>query len=111
MVDVKGLWTVEFRSDTGSMGFGTVILDGGRIMGGDAGYYYLGKYEIAGNVIKGEVRVQKYNPGHVSIFGPLTTFNIKLSGGTAAPEMRLTGNVQEHPEMSLSLICTKRENL
>ena len=108
---LEGLWTAEFRSSSGLLGFGTVIFDSGRVMGGHGGYYYKGTYAIDGEIVTGKLRVQKYNPGYVSVFGPLDTFELQASGSANEALMVLTGFMVERPEMRVSIICTKREEL
>src|SRR5208282_1324808 len=54
---VEGLWTVEFRSSTGNTGYGTVVFDGKKAMGGTAGYYYFGDYQVEGDTLNASLRV------------------------------------------------------
>jgi nucleoside-triphosphatase THEP1 len=110
-VMIEGLWTVEFRSSMARLGFGTIIFDRNRVVGGDDGYYYIGTYEVDGDTIKGVAKIKKYNAAAVSIFGPLEIFDVEISGPVNDTMMTLTGSVVKHPEMRLSVICTKRENL
>jgi hypothetical protein len=109
---VRGLWTVEFRSSIGLLGFGTVIFDdNGRVYGGDGGYYYKGMYEINGEEISGALKVQKYNPGYNSVFGPIETFNLSASGTAGDSVMVLLASVMELPGTRMSIVCTRREDL
>jgi hypothetical protein len=108
---IDGLWTVEFRSSVGGLGSGTLIFENGKVMGGDAGYYYVGSYEGVGNTLKGRVTVKKYNPGHISIFGSLNIFTIEISGPLNDAQMTLHGKMAENPTMTISIVCTKRENI
>ena len=45
---IDGLWTAEFGSSTGEFGGGVVVLQNGQILGGDGGYFYVGKFDLAG---------------------------------------------------------------
>ena len=48
---------------------GVVVLKGGRIYGGDAGYYYIGSYTEAGEGFRIKVRIVKYDPTAKDAFG------------------------------------------
>ena len=108
---VEGLWTVEFRSSLGLMGFGTVIFEGGRVVGGDGGYYYKGTYEISGESISGKLFVKKFNEGYNSVFGPVEAFNLQASGTASDSVMILLASAAELPNLKMSIVCTKREDL
>ncbi|MBW1649329.1 MAG: hypothetical protein JRJ44_01375 [Deltaproteobacteria bacterium] len=41
-----GLWTVEFVATIHRYGNGVLVFNQNRLLGGDAGYYYSGKYNI-----------------------------------------------------------------
>ena len=106
---IEGLWTVEFRSSIGGTGYGTVVFDGSRAMGGSAGYYYYGKYEIEGDVITGSLQVRRYNDSLVSVFGPLEEFELQLSGQVNESRMVLSGRVADRPAAKIVVVCTRRD--
>ena len=81
------------------------------MVGGDPGYYYVGRYETDRNVLRGTLRVQRYNEGYVSVFGSLEAFDVAVAGPLDGSIMMLTGALVEHPDIKMSVICTKRESL
>ncbi len=107
---LEGLWTVEFRSSVGSTGYGTVVFQGKKAMGGTAGYYYFGDYDVEGDVLSGSLRVRRFNPGLVSVFGPLEAFELELSGTVSEPRMILSGRMVDRPALKIAIVFTKRED-
>ncbi|MDB5617625.1 GrlR family regulatory protein [Tardiphaga sp.] len=62
---VNGLYSVHIRLLDGLDGglTGVMVLHDGRILGGDAFYYYLGAYSSAAGRWKGEIVNQEHTPG------------------------------------------------
>ena len=106
----KGLWTVEFTTSVGGAGTGTIVFENGRVAGGDAGYYYIGNYNIDHDKIAGEVKIQKYNPGSVSVFGALEHGDLKISGSIKGSLLTATGQLSQHPNVKMTIKGTKRES-
>jgi hypothetical protein len=69
----NGLYSVHIRTLDGVDGglTGVMLLHDGRILGGDAFFYYLGTYSSAGGRWKGEMLNQEHTPakGEVPVFG------------------------------------------
>ena len=107
---LEGLWTVEFRSSVGNTGYGTVVFDGKTAMGGTAGYYYSGDYQIAGNVLNVSLRVCRFNAGLASVFGPWEAFELQMLGTVNEPEMKMPGRMVGQPALKMAIICTKRKD-
>lgn len=70
---VNGLYSIDIRLLDGVAGglTGVMLLNEGRILGGDASFYYLGTYVSSKGRWKGEVLNQEHAPaiGENSIFG------------------------------------------
>jgi hypothetical protein len=107
---LEGLWTVEFRSSIGNTGYGTVVFAGGKAMGGTAGYYYFGDYKVEADTLTASLRVRRFNSGQVSVFGPLETFELQLSGTVGEPRMIMSGRMVDRPDLKIAIVCTKRED-
>jgi T3SS negative regulator,GrlR len=107
---LEGLWTVEFRSSIGNTGYGTVTFDGKKARGGTAGYYYLGDYQIEGNILNVSLHVRRFNAGLVSVFGPLEAFEVQLTGTVSEPRMIMSGRMRDQPALKIAIVCTKRED-
>ena len=65
---VEGLWTVEFQVEGGWTNGGVVVLNAGRLFGGDSQYYYLGTYAITGETLQGELQVRHYHGEEITAF-------------------------------------------
>jgi hypothetical protein len=70
---VNGLYSIRIRTLDGVDGglSGVMLLIDGRILGGDAFFYYLGAYSSAGGRWKGEILNQEHTPatGEIPVFG------------------------------------------
>ena len=70
---VNGLYSIHIRTLDGIDGglSGVMLLMDGRILGGDAFFYYLGSYTSAGGRWKGEIVNQEHTPakGENPVFG------------------------------------------
>jgi hypothetical protein len=99
-----GIYHVKFASPTGATGEGLVVVKEGSVNGGDAGYLYQGTLDNdAGGQVRGQLRVHRWNVGHVSIFGPLGNFALNLSGHAANDSFTVSGGVPGHPNMKISI--------
>ena len=107
---MDGLWTAEFGSSTGVFGGGIVVLQNGKVMGGDAGYYYLGEYTLRGNAFEATIQISPFIKGYESVFKTVGQ-NLKLNlEGSVIDERHAIA--QGHPEgmpyLRLGLKLTKR---
>jgi hypothetical protein len=70
---VNGLYSIHIRTLDGVAGglSGVMLLMDGRILGGDAFFYYLGSYSSADGRWKGEIVNQEHTPavGEIPVFG------------------------------------------
>jgi hypothetical protein len=72
MTSVEACWTVRFGDPHASdheLNGGILVLETGRIFGGDSGYAYLGTYEIGGATIEGKARIIQHDPDVQSMYG------------------------------------------
>jgi len=102
---LEALWSVEFGSNVGGFGAGVAVFETGRVLGGDSAFMYVGSYRTENGVVYSDIRITKYNnlSDMQSIFGPLTSFSLKVSGKADAKEMVLTGSVVEHPQLQITI--------
>lgn len=104
------LWTVEFSTELSSGG-GVIIFLPGRILGGDATYYYDGTVIIEGESITCEVEVKAFRGEPASVFGPLQALRIRALGKYKEPIMILDGHLIADPNKKVTITCTKRFDL
>ena len=107
---MEGLWTIEFGSSAGVFGGGVVVLQNGRLMGGDGGYFYLGTYQLDGTSLQAMIEVSPFIPGYESVFktvGQKLTLNLvgKLTDETHAIAQ---GHPSGMPSLKLGVKLTKR---
>ncbi len=80
-MSVEGLWTADFEVLAGWRNGGVVVLETGRIFGGDSQYYYLGKYEVSRGTMTGKVSVTHYHGQAGTAFGDnAARFDVELAG-------------------------------
>ncbi len=91
-MSVEALWVASFgdASDPqmipGYSNAGVVVLETGRIYGGDFGYYYLGKYQIDGDKIFADVEIVHFNGPILDAFQlGIPKFAIRMEGIIADP--------------------------
>ena len=101
-----GIYHVRFSSSIGGVGEGLVVIKDGAVNGGDAGYLYTGSLtENAGN-LSGRLTIKRWNPGHVSVFGPLDSFELQLHGQgnpTVPGTFFVTGGIPQQPNITISI--------
>ena len=92
---LEQLWSVEFVSGLGSEGGGVVVLEKGKILGGNDHYFYVGSYDLMHNMFNATIDVKHYYGANNPIFGNLKEFILKLKGKIDEDEMLLVGNMLE----------------
>lgn len=99
IMTVEGMW--QFQSgDLGNPTFlqwgGIVVLESGRVMGGDSHIAYLGSYETAQGSVRATVRTWTWNtdvpPGH-NVFGIPTTLMTRESPLVVMLQGNIDGSV------------------
>lgn len=99
-----GIYHVHFSSSIGGSGEGLVVIKQGSVNGGDAGYLYIGQLGADGEALSGCLNIKRWNPGHVSVFGPLEKFDLQLSGkNSAGGSFSVTGGIPSQPGVSITI--------
>jgi hypothetical protein len=107
----NGLWTVSFKNritPTNGMGSGVVVIKDNKIVGGDSGFYYYGKYDTDNkkNSLIGTIKIVQYNQNNVSIFGNLLNFSIDISMSQEDIKDNFfiaRGNIKDNPMLKIDL--------
>lgn len=108
----EGLWTACFGYPTADRNGGVVILEAGRLFGGDSTHYYEGRYEIFDSDVRAEFRVVHYFGDSVSAFGDKAPrFSVILRGKREAEH--ITGTLFRHdmPSIRPIVVLQRRANL
>jgi hypothetical protein len=95
----NGIYFVNFKSTMHDGMGGLVVVDSGRIHGGDTSYLYKGVYKLDGNIIKSSIQVEHYRGEQLSVFGPIKKFNLSLVGSSTGDSFELKGYLVEDPSM------------
>ncbi len=109
---ISGIFSAEFTSNKDMMGRGVAVFSGNAIHGGDAAYYYRGKYRLdASNQISGTIEAVKYSPVQTSVVGPLDRFRLILNGIVNDQGFELSGPVEGHPDLLIRITLKKIDEL
>lgn len=65
---MDGLWTAEFGTSTGGFGGGVAVFRDGKVLGGDATYFYVGEYKFKGKDFEATVKSSPFIKGAESVF-------------------------------------------
>ncbi len=110
---IEGLWSVAFVSTQENFGAGVVIFETGRVLGGDASYYYVGDYNVTNGELRANVHVTHFFGEPHSVFGNLRKFELSVSG-RMPPEGRTieaTGHLVQDPRQQIAFRFQKLEEL
>lgn len=117
-MSIEALWSVTFVSTSGqqlSGGNGVVVLETGRVLGGDSAFTYVGRYSFnpKTDLLESEIRVRKYGQTDMqSIFGPMVEFNLVLTGKPSGHDaIRFEGFVKEHPQLQIVIAAQRQAEL
>ena len=110
-MSLEGMWTVDFETAAGVRSGGVVVLTGGRILGGDSGMYYVGKFSMTGPTIEGDVQVTRYmgQPGITAWGDDAQRFKLTLRGSVSGSS--IDGEVSRAGYGSLKFHMLKRSEL
>jgi hypothetical protein len=92
-----GLYKVSFQTQLGT-GNGVVVLDGGKMRGGDSIMHYSGTYSQDGDKFSAKVVTGRHSntPGMCSVFG-MDHVNISVQGTAQGDSAQLRGTAAEAP--------------
>jgi hypothetical protein len=100
-----GLYKVDFRTQGGS-GAGVVVLQGGKVRGGDSGLYYAGTFAENGDQITAQIATNRHTVGIGSVFGR-DRVNISLRGTAKGDTAQMTGTAAEAPGLNFQASLTR----
>jgi len=106
-----GVYSVRFTGPK-TFGSGVVVVDRGRLHGGDHGYYYIGGYRITEpNRLSAQLHIARHQPGIESVFGPLDQFDLELFGTSTATSFSTQAQIAGHTSISIQVEGRKVSNL
>src|SRR4051812_15063347 len=112
---IEAMYGVKFHSNMGDFGFGVVILETGRVLGGDSSCVYVGEYRVENGILKAHVEVTNDRKVLTSIFGDIDRFHlncsVKIGPDGFYDRFVMDGEVVENPEMKILVEFTRRAEL
>jgi len=105
---VEGMYQIRFGTAY-NIGAGVMIIETGRIMGGDSGYYYLGEIKIVNGRLEIVVEVIHHaGPKNLIIGVPLDRAVFRLNGARVENgDIRLQGTAEGFPHNPISVVANK----
>ena len=94
MLNLNALWSVNFHlnpSGTAKFGSGVVVLNNGKIHGGDETYYYTGSYVVSENIFTAKVKLTHYSGPYNNLIGEVKEAEVNLSGVADGHEFEISG--------------------
>lgn len=97
----EGLYSANFSTPMGS-GTGVVMLQAGKLRGGDSMMSYVGTYSVSGSQFTAqfEVKVHSRPPGMSSVFGR-DYLHVTASGTFQGNTAQMTATAKEVPGVTL----------
>lgn len=106
---------MTFVSTTGKQldaGNGIIVLETGRILGGDSAFIYVRHYKFdpRSEQISASIRVRKYGETDMqSVFGLMHDIELAMIGKQLSHDtIRLDGHIKDHPQRQI-VIAAKRQ--
>ena len=110
---IEAIWTLEFVKGDKYHGAGVLIFANGRVYGGDANFYYIGRYAVNGGRVCIRTTVNSYNEDRTGdlVFGGRELFDIELAGQVADAQMVLAGAIVGEPSSTVTAIAKRRHEI
>lgn len=109
---LEALWSAKFYSGGTLLGAGVVVLETGRIFGGDSQYIYTGVYDASSGSVKASVKIKHYNAAQQSVFGPgIDSAEVELTGPIAKRSFEVTGHLKYKPTEKITIKLERQAEL
>jgi len=105
------MYGIEFVSNANDGGYGVVVLETGKILGGDSSFVFVGSYKTENGIVCADVKCTNDRNMLQSIFGDIKEFNLHLEGKPDLKEFTLRGHMIENPAMKIAVKLTRRAEL
>lgn len=108
---IEALWSVEFVSNLSGFGSGVVVVENGKVLGGDAQYFYVGYCKVENGLLHANATITHYAGVPHSIFGQAKQFSLSVSGAPGHNGFELHGHVIENPAQKIGMRFIRRAEL
>jgi len=107
-----GIWSVELTGERGEhRPGGVLVLQRGRLLGGDSRYLYTGECELREAHVECLLEAKLYSGRPSSLLGGQERVQLRLSGNLFGREMYLQGKVLSEPSKIIYVRLVKRMQL
>jgi hypothetical protein len=101
---VDGVYSAHFLSNANQYGEGIVVVDGGRIHGGDLDHVYSGKYSLTDNEFSARLDVSNHSGNFSSVLGHLAQYRLTLNGKVKKQQdITCRGKVEGRPDLVIQV--------
>ena len=107
---ISGLWSVRYHGPQGDGG-GVVVLESGRLLGGDSGYTYSGSYREEGDRISAEVDVANFDNSIRNVLGIPGNFKLLIEGKLTGNDIKGIAALAGMPDSKVVVTITKRVDI
>ena len=115
MDSIEALWAVHFGDAyaPGQLNGGVAILETSRIFGGDSCFYYVGEYEVSGDEVTAQVRINHFSGSNMTAFGIPVAGSLELVLDCLRTDNTIKGHMwrTSEPTDYLPVILQRLENL
>ena len=108
---LTGIYFIDFKSARQNGVGGLIVVDNGRVHGGDPYNLYRGHVEQTGDTLKARIRVTHYRGPTNTVFGPLKDFELELTGRANGPRFSLAGNIVGKPQFKIEITGDRKAEL
>lgn len=108
---VEGLWSVRFFADEQPHGAGVVILQAGRVFGGDSSFMYRGNYQMSSDLIHLYLDIDKHYFAEGNSLDLPDSYQLELNGTPGGNTFTVEGHVVGHPERKVRVEWQKESDL
>jgi hypothetical protein len=108
---VDGFYTAKFRTHGEVEGAGVVLMRGGKLLGGDNSYKYVGNYVECEGEMKVTVRADRFAPG-ISVFGDFDKLELTFIATIIDNGVKFTGTLVDSLDQKLEVVLERQpENI
>ena len=98
-----GIYLATFQSSLGHFGSGIVVIENGKIHGGDTGYVYTGTYKENIPNASATIAVKNFDPQQPSVFGMLNHCHLTLVGTVSGSSFSMAGSIMQQPDQRIAI--------
>ena len=102
----NGIYEVNFRASTQDFGSVLIVIKDGSVNGGDAHFLYRGTLTGTDAGVTASISVEQWKAGNRSVVG-ITNYKVEFKGTIANGQLKLSGNVTDHPQLALTVTGRK----